>query len=142
MEPEIIGAGLGRRLRDLLAALDRLDGFAFRAEVDGGDGRDAADADLPGAAREMVLRALRTASDPVNDRIMRLAVPDPVEVRTMARELSLPRAAAWERVGDLVQVGLAERSLDGDRMAITAAGRALLELVEELASAALEASAR
>jgi hypothetical protein len=125
-------------------ALERLDAFAFDAAGDRGGSAepDAAADGWPETAREMVLRALRAASDPVNDRIMRLLDGGAVGIRELAGELGLPRPAVWERAGDLVQVGLAERSLEGDRVALTAAGRGMLDLVAELGTAAREASGR
>jgi hypothetical protein len=48
----------------------------------------------------------------------------------LSAEVGLPPLAVAERVADLVQVGLAARSLVGDQVQATAAATAVVELVE------------
>jgi hypothetical protein len=134
-DPAALGRALAGRLAEIVAALDRYADFAFTpddraapAAVEPGEERDA--------ARELVLRALRAACDPLNDRILRRLAAGEATLAELSALVDLPRVAVWERVSDLVQTGLAARSLAGDGAGLTAAGSALLELVDEAAAAA------
>ena len=131
--------GVASRLGELEAALQRYASFAFEPGGDAPPGPPEGE-DAGASARELVLRALRTVSDPLNYRILeRLAAGD-ASLEELAGLAGLPRLAAWERVNDLVQVGLAARSLRGDGAGATAAGRVLYEWVEEVSLAAAERS--
>ncbi|TNC25822.1 helix-turn-helix domain-containing protein [Amycolatopsis alkalitolerans] len=133
-DPELTGKGLGVRLAALRTALERYDGFAFRpgqAESTAPD--DSAVAD---AALAFVVRALRTACDPVGWRILARLAAETTTTAELAAELSSPRIVAWEQVNDLVQVGLVSRELDGDQVRLTEAGHGIVELVELMAWAA------
>lgn len=125
-----LAKGLAGRFADLTAAMARLDRFAFRPEGDVAP----PDADVDGAARELVVRALHVASDPVNDRILtELAEGDASLVR-LAEACGITRLAVWERVNDLVQVGLVARELEGDRVGLTPAGQTLGGLLTQIAA--------
>lgn len=135
---EVVGRGLAARIRDLRAALDRLDSFAFRP---GQESESPGGSESPGEsermARELVLRALRALSDPLNhDLLSRLANEGGASVGDLQSAVSLPRLAVWERLSDLLQVGLVERSLEGDRAALTPVGAVLVRLVEDMTNAA------
>jgi DNA-binding IclR family transcriptional regulator len=69
--------------------------------------------------------------------LLRLLEAD-TDLDALATLLGLPRLAVWERVNDLVQAGLVARSLEADQAGLTAAGEALVELVESIARAAAE----
>ncbi|NKQ54378.1 hypothetical protein HFP15_15945 [Amycolatopsis sp. K13G38] len=133
-DPELTGKGLGVRLAALRVALERYDGFAFRP---GGDEPVARDDPVGDAALAFVLRALRAASDPDGWRVLARLAGDAATTAELAGELSCPRIVAWERVNELVQVGLANRELDGDLAQLTEAGRGIVELVELMAQAAV-----
>ena len=131
--------GLGARLRDIALAAERYGAFVF-APGDGQDsrGHDAGAAattgeDRAGLARELVLRALRTAGDGYNDRLLRLLAGGDASLAELAGAVGLARLAVWERVNDLVQSGLVARSLEGDLAGLTAAGSTLLRLVDDVA---------
>jgi hypothetical protein len=130
-----LGRALGARLGEIAAALGRYADFAFSPD-EGAAPAALPPGERPEAARELVLRALRTASDPLNDRILRRLADGDAPLAELGELVALPRLAVWERVNDLVQTGLAARSLAGDEAGLTAAGRALLELVDEAAAAA------
>lgn len=131
-----VAAGLAGRLRSLVVALDRLDRLesgsgAWRARFE--------EAELPEAATELTLRALRTGADPANFRILRaLAADDSHALGRLIETTGLGRLVLSERLNDLVQVGLATRLIDTDHAQITPAGASLLRLVEALVDAAVQ----
>lgn len=133
----LLGRALAPRLAEIAAALDRYAAFAFSP-----GGGEAPPALEPGegaeAGRELVLRALRAASDPLNDRILRRLGEGDAALLLLAEVVALPRLAVWERVNDLVQTGLVARSLEGDRAGLTEAGATLLELVGQASAAAAD----
>jgi hypothetical protein len=128
---DVLGRALGRRACDIAAAVRRLDGL-----VPGGSGPDAS---RPGREdlRELVLRTLRLAGEPGNDRILRTVgdAGGTAPASELGTAIGRPRLALWEAVGDLVQVGLLEREPARDGVALTAAGVALLALVDTLVEA-------
>lgn len=131
--------GLADRLRNLVLAMDRLDRLETAGELAGWLGREREDGRLPEHARELLLRVLRTAADPVNFRL--LAALDPLQavaLTELMEEVGLTRVAASERVNDLVQVGLAAREMVGDQIRGTALASGLVELVEEVSGEAGE----
>lgn len=133
---ELIGTGLGARLRALAAALDRLDSFAFRPERAEPDPGALTGEEADGVALALVLRALRIAFDPSGWRILTLVADGDATTAQIATALAAPRMVAWEQVNDLLQVGLVSRELDGDRVGITEAGSGLVDVVGRLADAA------
>lgn len=137
----LLGRALAPRLAEIAAALDRYAAFAFSP---GGGGAPSALEPGEGgeAGRELVLRALRAASDPLNDRILRRLAEGDATLPGLTELVALPRLAVWERVNDLVQVGLVGRSLEGDRAGLTEAGAALVELVGQAAAAAADGADR
>lgn len=136
----LVAKGLGARLADLHAALERYDGFAFRPDSAAGEPAvdDAPGTDAQADARALVLRALRVVSDPASWALLARLRSGDTTTAALGRLVGEPRLATWERVNDLVQTGLAARSLDGDRVGLTAAGEGLVDLVEELARAITE----
>lgn len=140
-DPAQVGRGLGLRLRDLAAALERYDGFAFRPATEEPAG-GAGDADVDRAATALVLRALRVTSDPDGWRILSRLAGGDATTAEVAAMLSCPRMVAWEQVNDLLQAGLVARDLDGDRLGLTEAGRGVVDLVRGLAEAAAEVVTR
>ncbi len=126
-----ISAGLAGRLRSLALVLDRLD----RLESGSGDWMAGfADEELPEAALAMTLRALQTSADSANFRILKALESN--ESQKMADLMEMTkngRLQLSERLNDLVQVGLASRLIDTDHAQITAAGAAMVELIEEIA---------
>jgi DNA-binding HxlR family transcriptional regulator len=129
-----LGRALAPRLAEIAAALDRYSEFAFVPDAPAPSPAFAPGEEL-GAARELVLRALRTASDPLNDRILRRLEQGDASLHDLATLVSLPRLALWERLNDLVQAGLVARSLEGDRAGLTEAGRVLADLVGQASAA-------
>ncbi|MGH2830037.1 MAG: hypothetical protein ACRDJM_06095 [Actinomycetota bacterium] len=140
-----LAQGLWRRVRDVILVAERVDGFVF------GPGEAPREAVAPGEeesfARDVVLRALQTASDPVNWQILDAAgAEEPARLADLAAALGLPKLVVAERANDLVQAGLATRALDIEAVHATAAGSALSALVRDasvtLAQTIVKARAR
>jgi hypothetical protein len=136
-DPALVGKALGARIDEIEATMERLRSFAFEPDTS---------ASLPAmgvgevldTGRELVLRALRVMSDPLDYRLLLRLLESDADLEGLGSLLALPRAAVWERVNDLVQAGLVGRSLEVDRVGLTAAGQALVELVEAIARASAE----
>jgi hypothetical protein len=111
-------------------ALDRLD------RLESGSGTWLAQfkaEELPDAATELTLRALRAGADPTNFGILKaLADDDSRSLAQLIDATGLGRLSLSERLNDLVQVGLAIRLIDTDDAQITAASASLVRLVEAL----------
>ncbi|HLF02218.1 MAG TPA: hypothetical protein VI547_09605 [Anaerolineales bacterium] len=125
---------LAMRLRDLARMIDRLD----RLESGTGEWLAAQnDAAAREAATDMTLRALRAAADPTNFAILKfLSAHTSTPIAELETAISGGRLALVERVNDLVQVGLAGRNIDTDQVQGTAAGAALVGLIESISEAA------
>ncbi|MEW5958154.1 MAG: hypothetical protein AB1801_10545 [Chloroflexota bacterium] len=125
-----IAGGLAGRLRSLVMALDRLD------RLESGSGAWLAQfktEELPEAATELTLRALRAGADPANFAILKaLAAADSCSLVQLIDTTGLGRLSLSERLNDLVQVGLAVRLIETDQAQLTAAGASLVRLVEAL----------
>ena len=135
-----VADGLWLRVRDAILAERRLERFTFAPEAPaagGGRGSLAAlvdEAEAPARlSRDVTLRALAAASDPINCRILDGLDGPPVAMAELARRVGLPGLALSERVSALVQVGLAARDLEKDAVVPTAAGEGLAALVDAVA---------
>jgi hypothetical protein len=139
---ETIGADIGTRLHTLAVTMRRYDGFVFRPGQSEPAASQPADDDVPVAAAALVRRALRVACDPDGWRVLVRLRDGEATTAQLATTLACPRIVAWEQVNELLQAGLVGRDFDGDRVAITASGQGILELVEVTAAAAAEAVSR
>ncbi len=134
---EAMARGLAERARNLLRALDRQDRLEGSREFAGWLERAVAGDDMPAIAGELLLRALRTAGDPTNFRILELLGPlEGVRLAEVMERTGLTRVAASERVNDLVQVGLASRELIDDQIRGTPLASGIVRLVGELSAEA------
>ena len=138
-DASLVAKSLAARLADVEATIDRYASFAFRPEELPTRRHDEADTDA--VARDLVLRALAALADPVNHALLRRLAQSDATLAELAPVAALPRVAVWERVNDLVQVGLARHALEGDRAGLTAAGLALTALVNQLAAGTAEQGA-
>lgn len=135
-----VGRGLGSRLRDLDVAMARYDQFVIGPAGSGSAGpADAggASTDALAAARWLVLVALRAAADPAGWALLARLREADTSTGKLAAELGRPRVVVWEQVNGLVQAGLAARAPDLDVVGLTAAGAGVVDLVEQLAEAAV-----
>lgn len=127
--------GLTGRVRNLLLTLDRQDRLETADAFVGWLDRERSEGRLGEASREILLRALRAAGDPVNFQLLTFLDPlEPVTLPVLMRESGLARVAASERINDLVQAGLAARELIGDQIRGTPLAVGLVSLVEVLAA--------
>jgi len=134
MDGEALGKALGARLAEVEAAMERYRSFAFSPGQDGPAGAG----DRTESARDLVLRALRVAADPVNAALLRRLSEGDAPLSALVELVGLPRLAAWERVNELVAAGLAGRSLEADAAGLTPAGVAMVAFCDEAARAAAE----
>jgi hypothetical protein len=137
MDVSLVAKGLAARVADVEATLERHASFAFRPD-DTSPSPAPGDGDASAVARDLVRRAFAALSDPINDRLLRALAEGDAPLVELAAVAALPRLVVWEHVNDLVQVGVARHALEGDRAGLTGAGAALVELVDELASAIAE----
>lgn len=129
--------GLTDRTRNLLRALDRHDRLESAREFVGWLGGQAATGALDESALEVLLRALRTAGDPVNFRLLEMLGPlESVGIPEMMAATGLGRVAVSERVNDMVQVGLATREMIDGQIRATPLATGLCTLVGRLAGRA------
>lgn len=88
------------------------------------------------ATREFTLRAIREGSDPINHWIIRMARDRrTVPVDDLEEEVGISKAALSERVNDLVQVGLVERTVEGDAVQPTVLAEGFLGIVDDVSEA-------
>ncbi len=126
-------AGLVDRVRSLLLALDRRDRLETAGEFVGWLQRQTSE-QLADISREMLLRALRCAGDPVNYRILeRLDELDAVDTGGLTQDTDLDRVALSERLNDLAQVGLISRDTVDDQVRGTSLAVGVRALVERIA---------
>ncbi len=134
---EPLGRGVAAMVRYLAGVVDRED----RLESGTGTWKASFESDSPAqrqAVRQSVLRSLATAADPVNYSILdALAIYGNQSTAALERLTGLGRLPLAERVGDLVSAGLATKIPEGDQVAGTGAGRALVELVQRAVAAGL-----
>ena len=134
---DAMALGLTERARNLLRALDRKDRLETSEEFAGWLQTAVGERDLEEIATELILRAMRVASDPANHRILELLGPlDGVRLVDLMERTGLSRVAVSERVNDLVQTGLASRELIGDQIRGTPLADGFVKLVESLSEAA------
>lgn len=126
---EVLAEALWDRIRAVALAAHRLD----RLPENEGGVAAVRDEEAVKLAEEFLFRLLRAGTDPVNYAILsRLAREASIPMVELSREVHLPSLAVAERVADLVQVGLAARSLVGDQVQATAATGAFVELVQAI----------
>lgn len=132
--PDDMVQGLADRTRNLLRVLDRQDRLETAGTFVGWLEGEVRDGRLVESTRELLLRALAVAGDPVSFRLLeRLDPLEGVELPALMRDTGLGRVAASERVHDLVQVGLASRDLVSDQVRGTALAAGIVALVAAVA---------
>lgn len=129
--------GVVARLRTLLLSLDRQDRLETAHDFVGWLPGQADAKQLAEHSRELLLRALRVAGDPINFRILELLDRiDPVDIPELMSKTRLSRVAVSERVNDLVQTGLAVRELVNDQVRGTDLSAGLAAFVDGAAESA------
>jgi len=135
---DAIAEGLWQRVRDAALAERRLEAFAF-TETPGPAWRALASDEgaVIALARDVTLRAVGAAADPVGYRVLAGLAGGPAGLEALARSIALPPIALSERLGALAQAGLARRALDRDEAEATEAGLGLVELIDTIAAGVL-----
>jgi|DewCreStandDraft_2_1066082.scaffolds.fasta_scaffold00449_9 hypothetical protein len=124
---DVLAEALWDRIRAVALAAHRLD----RLPENAGGVSAVRAGEVEKLAEEFLFRLLRAGTDPVNYAILsRLAREASIPLVELAQEVHLPALAVAERVADLVQVGLAARSLIGDHVQATAATGAFVGFIE------------
>jgi len=90
------------------------------------------------AERDFALRTLRAIADPLSYWLLARCVAKECSTDDLVGELHLPGVAVWERVNDLIQVGLVQRELDQAKVSATPAGLALYGILEGVVALAAE----
>lgn len=124
-------AGIGLSVRQAALAEERLAAFAFH---EGGPSRELSP---PSSGRYFIGRALAAAGDPALVRLLELCGAAGVSMTDLLEQGDLgvqpgDRVALAERVAEGAARGLVTRELEGDRVARTPLGSALLGLVDAL----------
>lgn len=136
---DAIAAGFATRIREVAAAHERASSFvripvaeAARAVPDRVE-RTAGD---PGrASRDLILRACRTIGVGTNAELLaRLAGGDSNDAE-LSEWTNLDPIVMWERINELIQVGLARRDLTTGRVGLTAAGAGIAAVLDDLVQA-------
>ncbi|HYM62941.1 MAG TPA: hypothetical protein VEZ11_18790 [Thermoanaerobaculia bacterium] len=129
---DLLAEGLWARLRDILLAQSRWDGFV--RDPEGGQLQAVPPPDdRERVASEMVLRALHVAVDPVNNAILHLlAGEERVAIASLMEQTGLSRIGVIERVNDLSQVGLASYEVEAREARATAGASGLLGLFDDV----------
>ena len=129
-------AGLVHRVRGLLLALDRRDRLETAGEFVGWLQLQTRE-QLDDIAREMFLRVLRCAGDPVNYRILeQLDGLNAVDAADLMQDTDLDRVALYERLNDLAQVGPISRDPVADQVYGTSLAVGVRAVVERMAGEA------
>lgn len=135
MDPHLddVVGGLTDRVRTLVLAMDRQDRLETASEYVGWLGDQADSGRLAEVTQEVLLRALRVVSDPINlGMLLRLEPLVAVGVADLVRQTGLTRVAVSERVNDLVQTGLASREMIGDDVRSTPLADGLLAVLADI----------
>jgi len=135
---DALATDLWHRFRALALVLDQADrfvGLSPTGETVDSSGRWLAELsqrpeEIDDIARDLLLRALRTAVEPVNFAILENLARQPTLAVTELMEITgLNRLSLNERVNDLIQVGLASKDVQTDQVQATQAALAVAELV-------------
>jgi uncharacterized membrane protein len=126
-------AGLVERVRSLLLGLDRRDRLETAGKFVGWLPRQTRE-QLDDIARDMLLRVLRYAGDPVNYGILEhLAEQDAVNAADLMPKTGLDRVAVAERLNDLAQVGLVTQDMVDGQVRGTSLAVGVRAIVEQIA---------
>ncbi len=129
-----LAEGLWARLRNVLIALDRVDRLEGAGDFAGWVEAFQCDQDqIRATAQDWVLRAVRTASDPINYQILETVhTAGQMSIAQLMQATRLTRVDLTERVKQLAAVGLLVQSLESDAVQGTRAADGMLAWVEAL----------
>lgn len=121
---------LATRIREIAAAQERSGSFVRSSA--GGTAQEAPGEDGPpgfvGVAQDLLARLCRTLGVPANVALLTLLATGDRGDSELAVETGLDALVLWERVNELIQVGLARRDLSAGRVGLTLAGVGIAEV--------------
>lgn len=123
---DALAAAVGGRVRAVAAAVVRMDGLLP-------EGPTGPVTPAEGDRRALALRLLRVAGEPATDLVLRAVREEGVRTDVLAGLLGQGPVAFWETLADLTQTGLVEHEPDRGTVRASAAGRAVLDLVDRCA---------
>jgi len=130
--------GLWQRLKEMVLLRKRLENFVFMPEtnpkekVNGWLDHLLDEGQVKLLATELTLRTFRVGVEAINYKILvRLQQERSVSISMLADLTGLPDLLVGERVNDLVQVGLALRSIDNEQVNATLLTDSLLGIIGE-----------
>ncbi len=130
--------GLWQRFKEMVMLRKRLENYVFMPEtnpeekVNGWLDHLLDEGQVKLLATELTLRAFRVAVEAINYKILvRLQNERSVSISMLAELTGLPDLLVGERVNDLVQVGLALRSIENDQVNATLLADSLLGIIGE-----------
>ena len=130
--------GLWQRFKEMVMVRKRLENYVFMPEtnpeekVNGWLDHLLDEGQVKLLATELTLRAFRVAVEAINYKILvRLQRERSVSISMLAELTGLPDLSVGERVNDLVQVGLALRSIEDNQVNATLLTDGLLGIIGE-----------
>lgn len=123
---QALAAAVAGRARAVAGAVRRMDGLLP-------EGPTEPVTPTPADRRALALRLLRVAGSPATDLVLRAVCDDAVRTDVLADLLGQERIACWETLADLIQSGLVEHEPERGTVRATAAGRAVVDLVDRCA---------
>ncbi len=129
-----LAEGLWARLRNVLIALDRVDRLEGATDFAGWvEAFQCDEAQIQATAQDWVLRAVRTASDPINYQILEtVRTAGQMSIAQLMETTSLTRVDLTERVKELAAMGLVAQSLESDAVQGTRATDGMLAWFDSL----------
>lgn len=133
---EGIAAGLAARIRDVAAAQQRAGSFVRGPIVESGADQPERAAGDPGAAsRDLILRVCRAIGVAANAELLASLAHGDASDAALAEDTDVDPLVMWERVNELIQVGLARRDLSTGRVGLTASGAGIATVLDDLVRA-------
>lgn len=122
-----LGASIEKTIREITRVMDRYSSFAFQpTQQTTNDMVVASSVDI----RDFILRAFQRVGDPINYSILNKLAAQESSVEDLAVLASLDKLSTWERINDLLQIGLVSRSLERNLITLTQSGHLFVQLVE------------
>lgn len=122
-----LGTSLESTIKEVIRVMDRYSSFAFQSSQKTTNKMAVASAvDV----RDFILRILQRVGDPINYSILNKLVDCQSSIEELMELVSLERLSVWERINDLLQMGLVSRSLEMNLITLTQSGHLFVQLVE------------
>ncbi len=124
---QCLGNSMAKTIKEITMVMDRYDSFAFQTSQQTTDQRATASVvDV----RDFILRTMQRVGDPINYSILNKLAISQASIEQLSEVVSLDRLSVWERINDLLQLGLISRSLEMNLVTLTKLGHLFVQLVE------------